>query len=407
MGKLPDHADLVIVGGGPAGLAAAIEARKAGLSVAVLEREPTAGGIPRHCNHPPYGVREFGRLMKGPTYARRLVAEAAAAGADIRTGVTVLALHSGPRLTVTDNCGARDITARRVLLATGVRETSRAGRLLGGTKPGGILNTGALQGLVTLDGLVPFQRPVILGTELVSFSAILTLRHAGVRPVAMLEPASTPTARWPSAMLPRLLRIPLHLGTDIVAIEGEQRVTGVRVRGPGGERTIPADGVVLTGRFRPETALMKPSHLALDAGSGGPVVDQYGRCSDPDYFAAGNVLRPVETAGWSFREGAAAGRAVAADLAGDLPAAAPFLTIAAGEGIKLAVPQRIAPGARGGALQVRVDRPLRGRLVLSLAGKAVASQRIDTRPERRLSVPLSAIPQGATGTATLTVEEAA
>jgi len=407
MTELPEHADLVIVGSGPAGLAAAIEARKAGLAVCVLEREPAAGGIPRHCDHPPYGLREFGRLMKGPAYARRLAAKATATGAAIHTGVTVLALHEGPRLTVSTDAGVREIAARRVLLATGVRETTRAARLIGGTKPGGVLNTGALQGLVTLDGLVPFRRPVILGTELVSFSAILTLRHAGVRPVAMIEPNAAPTARWPSSLLPRLLGIPLLLGTDVVAIEGERRVSAVVVRGPEGERRIEADGIVVTGGFRPETALLKPSHLALDPGSGGPVVDQYGRCSDPAYFAAGNLLRPVETAGWSFREGAAAGRAIAADLAGTLPTAGHYLAIAPGEGIKLAVPQRIAPGARDGALQVRVARPLRGRLVLNVGGETVASVRVDTRPERRLAVPLSAIPEGATGTATLTAEPAA
>ncbi len=404
MAEWPEHPDLVIVGGGPAGLAAAVTARKAGLSVLVLEREATAGGIPRHCDHPPYGLREFGRLMKGPAYARRIVADAEAAGADIRTGVTVLALHEGPRLTVTTDAGTREITARRVLLATGVRETSRAGRLLGGTKPGGVLNTGALQGLVVLDGLVPFRRPVILGTELVSFSAILTLRHAGVSPVAMIEPGDRPTARWPSAMLPRVLGIPLHLSTEVVAIEGERQVRAVHVRGPDGERRIEADGLVVTGGFRPETAILKPSHLALDPGSRGPVVDQYGRCSDPAYFAAGNVLRPVETAGWSFREGVAAGRRVADDLAGRLPPAGPALTIETGEGVRLAVPQRIAPGARDGAIQVRVDRPFRGRLVLGVDGREAASIRVDTRPERRLSLPLSGIPPDATGSATLALE---
>ena len=150
--------DLAIVGAGPAGLSAAIEARRMGLAVVVIEREAEAGGIPRHCAHPPYGLREFGRLMTGPTYARRLVACARACGVEIRTGTTVVALHEGPRLTLASDAGIGELAPRRVLLATGVRETTRAARLIGGTKPAGVMNTGTLQGLVHLEGRQLVQR---------------------------------------------------------------------------------------------------------------------------------------------------------------------------------------------------------------------------------------------------------
>ena len=177
---LPRDCDVIVIGAGPAGLAAAT-ALAPHVKVLVLDREPTAGGIPRHCGHYPYGLREFGRLMKGPAYAKALVAKAEAAGVRIATGVNVTALHDGPRVRVTSDAGVEELTARAVLLATGVRETSRATRLIGGEKPAGVLSTGALQGMVYLQKLRPFRNPVILGTELVAFSAIMTCAHAGIQ----------------------------------------------------------------------------------------------------------------------------------------------------------------------------------------------------------------------------------
>lgn len=399
MADLPLEADVVIVGAGPAGLSAAAELRRRGVArVLVLDREGEAGGIPRHCGHYPYGLREFRRLMRGPDYARRIAAEARSAGADVRTGVTVLSLEPGPALTVSTTDGVARITAEAVLLATGVREGSRAERLIGGTKPAGVLSTGALQGLVYLDGLRPFRRPVILGTELVSFSAILTCRHAGIRPAAMVEPGPRAVARWPAALFPRLLGIPVHYRTEIAAIEGEGRVTGVLLRGPGGAtRRIAADGVIVSGRFRPEATLLRTSHLALDTRTGGPLVDQYGRLSDPAFFAAGNLLRPVETAGACWAEGRAVGRAIAEALAGRLPSADNAAEVRAdAPALRFVLPQRIAetgesdPPPALGRLQVRLAEPVRGHLVLRREGDGamLAGHRISGRPERRLSLPL-------------------
>lgn len=405
---MPADAELVIVGAGPAGLAAAIEARRLGVGrVVVLEREAEAGGIPRHCGHPPYGLREFGRVMTGSAYARRLVADALAAGAEIRTAATVVALHPGPRLTVSSDAGLGEITAARVLLATGVRETPRSSRLVGGTKPAGVINTGTLQGFVYLKGSRPFLRPVIVGTELVAFSAILTCRHAGIRPVAMVEEGARPTARWPCAVFPRLLGIPLRTRTRLEAIEGERRVEAVMLRGPDGAvDRLACDGVILTGGFRPDAVLVRGGHLALDPATRGPQVDQFGRTSDPAVFAAGNLLRPVETAGWSFREGRAAARAIARDLAGTLPPAAPALRLrAAGDAIAWVMPQRLVPGARDGTLQLRAARPVRGRLTVKVNGTRIDGGALDTLPERRILLPLSAIPADAVGEAEVCVEE--
>src|SRR5882724_5146036 len=338
--------DVAIVGAGPAGLAAALALRRCGVArIVVLEREDEGGGIPRHCAHSPFGLREFGRIMTGPAYARRLVAAAIEAGAELRTRTSVVALGADGQLELATEAGTSTLAARRIIIATGARETPRAARLIGGERPQGVLNTGALQSFVHLQHLLPFRRPVIVGTELISLSAVLTCLTAGARPAAVIEPGDRPVARRPLDLFPRLCGIPMYYGTTLVDIRGKDRVSVVTIRRRDGTlREIACDGVLFTGRFVPEASLVRASHLAFDPGSGGPAIDQWGRCSDPACFAAGNLLRPVETAGWCHREGTAIGRSVAHDLSRGLPGPDPALAVRRGDGIKLAVPQRIVPG---------------------------------------------------------------
>lgn len=397
--------EVIVIGSGPAGLGAATALARAGRRVLVLEREPQAGGIPRHCGHYPFGMREFRRLLRGPDYAARLRNDARDAGVTIRTGTTVTALKPGGVIEVTDDAGPATMAAGAVLLATGVRETTRAARLIGGEKPGGVLSTGALQGMVYLNGQHPFRQPVILGTEMVAFSALLTCRHAGIRPLAMIEPGSRTTARWPAQWLARAMGVPIHLQCDIAAIHGRTRVDGVTISTPAGMMDLPADGVIVSGGFRPDAALLRGSHLQVDPASGGPVIDRWGRLSDPGYFAAGNLLRGVETAGWCWSEGRRTAAAILAALEGRLPDPGGARITLAHPALRLAVPQVIGAGAGclHDALQVRLQGPAKGRLRLVQGGRILAETRIDSLPERRLSLALPHEP--GPGPLTLTIEE--
>jgi thioredoxin reductase len=307
--------DVAIVGAGPAGLGAALALKRHGVRrVVVVEREAEAGGVPRHCAHSPFGLREFGRVLLGPAYARRLVAAAEAAGVEIRLWTSVVAIEPGPRLALTAPEGVATLTARKILLATGARETPRAARLVGGDRPIGVITTGTLQQAVHLEGQRPFDRPVILGTELVALSAIITCRQAGIRPVAVVEPAPRPSVPLPLSLFPRLMGLPVHLGTAIAEILGRGRVEAVRLSGPGNaSRELGCDGVLFTGRFVPESSLARLAGLALDP-LGGPRTDADGRTSDRDVFAAGNGVRPVRTGGWCFRDGQRVARAIVRDL---------------------------------------------------------------------------------------------
>jgi thioredoxin reductase len=389
-------ADILIVGAGPAGLAAAIECRRLGVQgVVVLEREPEAGGVPRHCGHPPFGMGEFKRVLTGPAYARRLADAASAAGVTVLTRHHVVALEPGGVLKLATPEGLLTARAARVLLAMGARETPRSARLVGGQRPLGVMNTGALQSHLYLHGLVPFRAPVIVGTELVALSALWSCLKAGIKPVAMVEANLRPTARRPLSWFPHLCRVPVHYGAQVADIHGTVRVSGVTLRdGEGNTRDLACAGVLFTGSFLPEASLIRASHLALDACSGGPLIDQHGRCSDPSYFAAGNVLRAVETAGWSYREGRRIGRSMARQVGLGQAGAVP---VAVGEGIKYAVPGTIRPEEPAGAacLQLRVTAAIAGVLVLKIDGGIVWRRRVTALPERRIVVPLPPIPASA------------
>ncbi|HHI81932.1 MAG TPA: NAD(P)/FAD-dependent oxidoreductase [Rhizobiales bacterium] len=395
--------DVAIIGGGPAGLSAATELKRRSVRrVCVLEREPHAGGIPRHCGHPPFGMREFKRIYTGPHYAKRLVETAQAAGVEIHTSTSVVEARRGGELLITTSAGPGIIRARRIIYATGVRETPRSARLISGARPLGVMNTGALQSMVYLKNCKPFERPLIVGTELVSFSAIMTCRHARIKPVAMIEARGHVTARWPSSLYARLAGVPLHLNTRLIDIEGKTRVSAAVVENAQGEpRTIECDGILLTGQFTPEASLARCGHLDIDTRTGGPVVDQFGRCSDPAYFATGNVLRPVETAGWSWNEGRQTGRLVADDLAGRLPAEGEEVEISPNSGlIRFAMPQRIilADSEQGMEnLQLRFSKTTTGTLEAVNGKGTIWHRKMSVHPERRVLVPLRDLVHGAKG----------
>ena len=399
--------DVVIVGGGPAGLSAARRLLGAGVrDVVVLEREVEAGGIPRHCGHGGFGIGQYLSLpMSGPDYARRLVDSTA--GADIRLSTTVTAIEPGGRLhTVHPIEGARIVDGRCVLLATGIRETPRSARLVTGARPLGVTTTGALQQMVYLKHLRPFARAVVVGSELVSFSVLLTARHGGIRISAMIEEGERITARKPGDWIARtLFGVPVLTGTKLMAIRGSAKVEGVEIERNGQHETIACDGVIFTGRFTPETALLKTGHIALDPGSGGPVIDQFFRTSDPQVFAAGNLLRPVETAGMCWAEGRIVAANIVASLAGTTPPGA-GVAVRIAEPVKYVYPQIIVPMDDNRTpmplMRARVTRAAHGRLRLTVDGREVWSRSGKFLPERRLTIPTAKIPR--TGVADIAVE---
>ncbi len=311
--------DVAIIGGGPAGISAAITLKKFGIDrIIVIERESEAGGIPRHCGHPPFGIREFKRVLSGSAYAKRLVADSRLQGVEIALRTSVVSIRQGGALSVICPDGAAELKAKRVLMATGTRETPRSARFVSGGRPLGIYNTGALQSMVYLKNTIPFKKPVVVGTEIVSFSALFTCKKAGIQPVAMLEENSRPAVRWPLPLTARLFNVPLHLDILITEIIGHDRVTSVRFENRhGSEKEIACDGILFTGKFIPESSLARMGHLDIEPETGVPKVDQYGRCSDKTYYAAGNIAHhSAEVAGKCWQAGKNTARWIYKDLTG-------------------------------------------------------------------------------------------
>jgi thioredoxin reductase len=292
--------DVIVVGGGPAGLACAVELRRRGVSdVVVLDREERAGGIPRHCAHQGFGVRDLRRVLSGPSYARRYVELAHRMGVDIRAETMVTGWSPDGALEVTAPESRESLRASAIVLATGCRERPRPARLVPGSRPEGVLTTGLLQQLVELRSPRIGARAVIVGAEDVSFSALLTLAHAGVKVAGMATELprhqSLPGAGAGAALR---YRMPLWTRTALTEIRGLPRVEQVELRNldTGQTRAVACDTVVFTGDWIPDYELSATAGLELDSGTRGPRVDSGLRTTRAGFFAAGNLLQGAEPA---------------------------------------------------------------------------------------------------------------
>jgi len=316
--------DVLVVGAGPAGLSAARELRRLGAgTVLVADRETEAGGVPRHSWHTGYGLRDLHRVMTGPAYARALAGAAAAAGAELRTGTTVTGLETtldGTQLAeLTSPDGLQVVRAGMVLLATGCRERPRAARLVPGDRPAGVLTTGELQQRVYLGRERRPGRALVVGAEHVSFSAAVTLAHAGAEVVALV----TEYERQQSYAAFRLgaavrWRIPVWTSARISRVTGRGRLDGVEVTDTrtGTTRFVPCETVVFTADWIPDHELARRADLVIDPGTRGPAVDTALATSAPGVFAAGNLVHAAETADIAALSGRHAAQSIAAALAG-------------------------------------------------------------------------------------------
>jgi thioredoxin reductase len=346
---------VVVVGAGPTGLSAAVELLRLGAGpVLVADRESAPGGVPRHSWHTGYGLRDLHRVMTGPAYARSLVSAALSAGADLRTDTTVTDWTPGPggshAVTMTSPAGRQTVQAAAVLLATGCRERPRTARLVPGDRPAGVMTTGELQQRVYLGGERLTGRALVVGAEHVSFSAALTLEHAGADVVALVteheRQQSYAAFRFGVAVR---WRVPVWTCSAVRRIAGRGGLAGVEVADvrTGAARFVPCELVVFTGDWIPDHELARLAGLAIDAGTRGPAVDTTLATSAPGVFAAGNLVHAAETADIAALSGRHAARHIAAFLGGE--GAAP------GSGVAAA-----GPGAAPGAwLPVLVEPPLR------------------------------------------------
>jgi thioredoxin reductase len=385
--------DVLVVGGGPAGLAAAVALRQGGAGrVLVVDREERVGGVPRHTEHLGFGMRDLRRVLSGPGYARAWTERAVAAGAELRAPATATGFDGPGAVDLTAPDGRHTVRARALLLATGCRERPRAARLVPGTRPAGVLTTGTLQQLVHLHGERVSGRALVVGAEHVSFSAAHTLARAGAEVAALVteEPRHQTFAPL-RALLGLRHRLPVLTSTRVEAVRGRARVEAVELTDlrSGATRRLPCDLVVFSGDWIPDHELARRGGLVIDPGTRGPRVDEALRTSAPGVFAAGNLLHAAATADVAALGGRHAAGAVLEFLAGgawperavDLVCAPPLRWLAPN---RLADPLRPPPLGR---LLLWVDGFHAARLEARQDGRLLWAARRRLVPNRSLHLP--------------------
>jgi len=369
--------DVAVIGGGPAGLAAALGARRAGAGkVLLLEREKRLGGILNQCVHDGFGLFLYKETISGPEYAERLAEDVAREPIKIETGAMVLDLSPERVLRINARPGYRLVEAGAVVLAMGCRERTREMIGIPGTRPAGVLTAGSAQNLVNLQNLRVGNEAVILGSGDIGLIMARRLVFEGVAVRGVFE-----ILPWASG-LERNVRqclmdfgIPLELRSTVVEIRGRDRVESVVVARvdeglapvAGTERVIPCDTLLLSVGLIPENELSKRAGIELSPLTGGAVVDEALMTSAAGVFSCGNVLHIHDVADWASFEGFAAGESAARYAAGERPAGA-GVRVSAGSNVKYALPQRLTSGKAGAELSFRVTRPLRDVQVVVKGG---------------------------------------
>ena len=312
--------DIVVIGGGPAGLAAAIAAYDAGSrSILILERDNQLGGILNQCIHNGFGLHTFGEELTGPEYAFRFAQQAMDRGIEYKLNTMVLSITEEKYVTAGNRTeGLIEIEAKAIILAMGCRERSRGALNIPGYRPAGIYSAGTAQRLVNIEGFLPGRRVVILGSGDIGLimARRMTLEGAKVLVVAELMPYSGGLKRNIVQCL-NDFDIPLKLSHTVVDIEGRERVTGITIAEvgpdrkpiPGTEIHYDCDTLLLSCGLLPENELSRGMGVEISPVTNGPVVDESLQTSIPGVFAAGNVLHVHDLVDFVSEEAAAAGRA--------------------------------------------------------------------------------------------------
>ncbi|MBQ8752213.1 MAG: FAD-dependent oxidoreductase [Clostridia bacterium] len=411
------QADLVIIGGGPAGMAAAVAARQAGLTdILILERDSSLGGILQQCIHNGFGLHRFGEELTGPEYAARYEVEVEALGIPYQLNTTVTGITADRVVTaINSEEGVFSIQAGAIVLAMGCRERSRGALNIPGTRPAGVYSAGAAQKFVNMKGYLPGRRVVILGSGDIGLimARRMTLEGAKVLAVCEVMPYSGGLQRNIQQCL-KDFDIPLYLSHTVTAIHGTDRVTGVTVAKvdecrrpiPGSERDFDCDTLLLSVGLIPENELTKGAGIPLDAVTGGAAVDESRQTAIPGIFACGNVLHVHDLVDYVSEEAALAGRAAATYVVQQTDGGQPRQILPSGM-VRYTVPQTLHCADRDVTVYFRVAAPCTGATVTATCGDKVffKKKKAKMAPGEMEQVTLKATDLAAcTGDITLCVE---
>ena len=383
------NADLVIIGGGPAGLAAAIEARRRGVeNLLILERDSELGGILNQCIHNGFGLHTFKEELTGPEYAARFIQQANGLGIPYKLDTMVLDLAADKTVTAMNRTdGLFQLHPKAVVLAMGCRERPRGALNIPGYRPAGIFTAGTAQRLVNMEGYLPGRKVVILGSGDIGLimARRMTLEGAEVQVVAELMPYSGGLKRNIVQCLDDY-GIPLKLSHTVVDIQGKERVEGVtlaRVENgrpiPGTEEHYDCDTLLLSCGLLPENELSRAAGVRLSPVTGGPAVNESLETSIPGVFAAGNVLHVHDLVDYVSEEAGATGAHAAAYIQqGETGQNAPALPVLCRNGVRYTVPSTVRPACVGDklTLRFRVDNVYQNKkIAVYLGGACIFTRR--------------------------------
>ena len=358
--------DIVIVGGGPAGMAAAVAAYDAGVTdVVILDREPTLGGILMQCIHNGFGLHKLGRELTGPEYAAVYEAKVRERGIRVYPETTVTHVSSDRIVTAQSRCGILKIQAKAVILAMGCRERSRGALNICGSRPAGVYSAGTAQKLVNCLGYQVGKRVVILGSGDIGLIMARRMSYEGAKVEAVCE--VMPYSGGLTRNIVQCLEdfgIPLYLSTTVVQIHGEKRLEGVTIarvdqrRQPIEEtkRYIPCDTLLLSVGLIPENELTRAAGIPMDPVTNGALVDESCQTAVPGIFACGNVLQVHDLVDYVSEEAERAGMGAARFVSGSCAKTA-ALTTKAGNGVRYVLPQSIGTRDEDVSLFLRVTQP--------------------------------------------------
>jgi len=365
------HVDVAVVGAGPAGVAAGIGAREAGAGrVLVIERDWDLGGILQQCIHPGFGLHTFKEELTGPEYMHRWIERAREAGVEFMTNSMVFGAHPDGTLDVMNpDRGVFRVTSGATVLAMGCRERPLGAINIPGSRPAGIYTAGTAQRFVNMEGYMPGDRAVILGSGDIGLIMARRMIWEGAKVEAVFE-----IMPWAGGLRRNIAQclddygIPFYLNHSVVRVHGHDRLEGVTVVEldsdrrpvPGSERFVPCDTMLLAVGLIPENELSRMAGAEIHPVTGGPILNELYQTTRPSIFAAGNVVIVYDLADWVSQEGVAAGRNAALYAAGALPEPARRLAIRGGKNVRLFSPHYVTGGADA-TVYFRVTRPIEKR----------------------------------------------